>query len=113
MPVEKPAKAIKIMLRRHDKEPDDLVWRVHHETTEEEAEEEPAKTLQRRPRKRDTEQRGEGVGPTLDNTPATCSVMVEPRIEAEPKIGPDAVTTGQQEPSTEIQTSPGLQEQQH
>ena len=25
VPVEKPAKAIKIMLRRHDKEPDDLV----------------------------------------------------------------------------------------
>ena len=53
---EKMAKPIKIKLRQQDKDTTDLVQRVNPETIEEEAEEEPAETLQRRPRKRDTEQ---------------------------------------------------------
>ena len=53
---EKPAKPIKIKLRRHDRDTDDLVQRVNQETTEEEVEEEPTETLQRRPRMRDNEQ---------------------------------------------------------
>ena len=43
--VEKSAKTIKIKLRRQDKDTNDLVRRVHQETTEEEAEEEPTETL--------------------------------------------------------------------
>ena len=98
VPMEKQAKAFRIKLRRQEKEMDDLVWRVHQENMREEAKEEPAETLQHRPRKHDTKQQGEGAGPTLDNTPVTCSVVGEPRIEAEPEIRPEAVTTGQQEP---------------
>ena len=93
-PVEKSAKVFRINLHRQEKEADDLVWRAHQENTEEEADKEPTETLQRRPRKRDTEQWGEGVGPTLDNTSTTCLVVVEPRIEADLEIRPKVVTTG-------------------
>ena len=92
---------------------DDLVQRVNTETTKEEAKEDPAETLQCRSRKRAMEQQGEGSDPKLDNTPTTCSVVVEPRTEAEPEIRLEVGTTGQQEPDTENRTSPGLQEQQH
>ena len=54
--LEKTAKPKKVNLRRQDNDIDDLAGRVNLETIEEEAEEEPAKTLQRRPRKCDTEQ---------------------------------------------------------
>ena len=87
----------------------DLVRRVNQETVEEEAKEEPAKTLQHRPRKRDMEQQGEGTGSELDNTPKTCSTVVEPKMKEEPVIRPKAVTMVQQEPVTEELTPPGLQ----
>ena len=50
---ERTDKAIKIKVRRQDREQEDLIWRIHQETTEEEADEEPAKTLELRPKKRD------------------------------------------------------------
>ena len=45
-PVEKSAKVFTIKLRRQEKEADDLVRRVHQETVEEDAMEEPIETLQ-------------------------------------------------------------------
>ena len=89
---EKMAKTIKIKLCRQDKDTNDLVRRMNPETTKEEVEEEPAETLQRRPRKRDIEQPGKGSGPKLDCTATTYSVVVEPRMEEEPEIRPKAVT---------------------
>ena len=56
VPMEKPTKAIKITLHQEDKELDDLVLKVHHETMEEEAKEEPTEILQRQPRKHVTKQ---------------------------------------------------------
>ena len=62
---KEPAKLIKIKLCRQDREQEDLVRRIHQETTEEEAEEEPTKTLEHRPKKRDREQRGEEPAPIV------------------------------------------------
>ena len=70
--LEKTAKPIKIKLRQHQ------------ETAEEEAKDEQTKFLRRRPRKRNTEQQGEGTGPKQDSNPKTRSVVVEPRTEEEP-----------------------------
>ena len=52
---EKMAKPIKIKLHQHDKDEEELVYRVNQETVEEKFEEEPTETLQRRPRKCDGE----------------------------------------------------------
>ena len=52
---EKTATPIKMKVR-HDKDQQELVYKVNQETTEEETQEEPTETLQRHPRKRDTEQ---------------------------------------------------------
>ena len=86
--VENSAKVFTIKLRRQEKEADDLVRRVHQETTEEEGEEEPTETLQHRPRKRDTEQQGEGSVPKLNSTPMIDSMVVEPRTEEDLEIRP-------------------------
>ena len=63
------AKTIKIKLCRQDREQEDLIRRIHQETTEEEAEEEPAETLECRPKKRDREQRGEELVPVGKQVP--------------------------------------------
>ena len=72
-----PKKTINIKLRRQDWEQEDLIRRIHQETTEEEAEEEPNETLQRRPRKRDSDQQGEGSGLETNNTQKSRSTVVK------------------------------------
>ena len=44
------------------------------------------------------EQQGEGTGSELDNTPKTCSTVVEPKTEEELVTRLEAVATVQQEP---------------
>ena len=106
----KTTKPIKIKLRWHDRDTDNLVRRVNQETAEEGDEEELVEILQRRPRKCDNEQQEEGSDQEQDSTPKTRSTVVEPRMEEESLRRLEAVTMVQQEPVTESQTSPGLQE---
>ena len=62
MVVQKP---IKFKGRRLEQEPEDFIQKFRQETTDEEAEEEPAKTLIQRSKKRDQKQRAEEPAPTV------------------------------------------------
>ena len=87
------------MLRRKDQEQEDLIWRIHQETMEEEAKEEPAETLERCPKNPDWEQRGEELA---------SIVVMEPQ-EREEQVGrPNEVTIVQPEPEIEQLTPQGL-----
>ena len=58
-------KPIKFKGRRLEQEPEDFIQKFRQETTNEEAEEEPAETLIRRSKKRDQKQRAEEPAPIV------------------------------------------------
>ena len=70
-------KPIKIKLCRSDQEPEDFIQKIHQETTNEEAEEEPTEILIRCSKKRDRKQQAEEPAPT---------VVVETQEQEEPAL---------------------------
>ena len=95
-------KLIQFKVRRPEQEPEDFVQKIHLGTTKEEAEEEPAETLERHAPKQSQEHRAKEPAPTVAATQQrakepTPTLIVETQEWEEPRAARSKAKTEQLE----------------